>query len=79
MVASKFNGQLYLTTTFESSITVLDEEMTVAKPTKRRSSNVTSMHTSILAVKEFIVTCSCLACREPLYLQLWQKLMKHLG
>ena len=40
MVASKFNGQLNMTTSFESSIEVGDEEMTAAKATKRRSSNV---------------------------------------
>ena len=32
MVVSKFNGQLQLTTTFESSIKVLDKELTIAKP-----------------------------------------------
>jgi DNA-directed RNA polymerase subunit RPC12/RpoP len=67
-VVSKFNGQLNLTTAFETSITVLDEEMTVARSAKRplATCNVISTQASILAVKEFIATYSCLACRKPI-------------
>lgn len=67
VVVSKFNGQLNLTTAFETSITVLDEEMTVARSAKRplATCNVICTQASILAVKEFIATYSCLACRKP--------------
>ena len=69
MVASKFNGQLNLTTTFESCISLLEEEIKVAKSAKRSLSkcNVISVDTSVLAIKELMCTYSCLACREALH------------
>jgi hypothetical protein len=68
IVVSKFNGKLNLTTAFESSITILDEEMTVARPTKRPlpKSNIISMEASVRAIKEFISTFSCMACRKQI-------------
>ena len=68
-VVSRFSGVLNLTTAFETSITVLEEEMAaVTKSAKRLqpSSNVVSMDTSILAVKEWVVTYSCMSCRKPI-------------
>ncbi|CAB4035103.1 Hypothetical predicted protein, partial [Paramuricea clavata] len=68
IVVSKFNGKLNLTTAFESSITILDEEMTVARPTKRplSKSNIISMEASVRAIKEFISTFSCMSCRKQI-------------
>ena len=69
MVASKFNGQLILTTTFESCISLLKEEIKVAKSAKRFLSkcNVISVDMPVLPIKELMCTYFCLAYREALH------------
>ena len=68
IVVSKFNGKLNLTTAFKSSIMVVDEEMTVARPAKHPlpKSNIISIEASVRATKEFISTFSFMGCRKQL-------------
>lgn len=68
VIVSTFNNQPTLTTTFESVISKIDDQITVAvRNVKRRlaqSTNVVSLTTYILAVKEFQYTYSCVNCRK---------------
>ena len=71
VVVSKFNNLFTLTTTFETAISKVDDQMAnvAVRSVKRqlsRPSNVVSLNTSIRAVKEFQCTLSCLSCRKTI-------------
>lgn len=66
-VVSTFNGNISLTTVYETTITEIDEQITVL-PTKRSlpKSNVVSLQTSVLVIKEFTCTYTCIDCRKKI-------------
>ena len=67
VVVSKFNSQCSLTTTFETLITVVEESMTIASTQHPRpKSDVVSLNTSILAIKEFSCMHTCIDCRSEI-------------
>ncbi len=64
VVLSNFNNCVSLTTSFETAITMIDEEMAICSaPRPTRRSNVTSFQSTILGVKEFTATFKCVGCR----------------
>ena len=63
MVVSNFNNHVSLTTSFDAGITKLEEQMSVSQPKAFPKSNVTSLETLILALKEFNCTFKCISCR----------------
>ena len=64
MVLSEFNNHFSLTATLETIITKLNENMTIsaAPPKPSPKSNVISMQTFILGLKEFSCTFKCIGC-----------------
>lgn len=64
IILSEFNNHLSLTATLETTITKLNENMTVsaAPPKPSPKSNVISMQASILGLKEFSSTFKCIGC-----------------
>lgn len=67
VVLSTFNNQLSVTSSFETVITTLNEEMTVASTQHPLpKSNVVSLETFIVAIKEFICTYTCIDCRKQI-------------
>lgn len=64
-VVSNYHQALSLTTTFETTINTIDEVMTAA-PAEEPSlnSNLVSLETTILAIKEFSCQYSCIGCRK---------------
>ena len=67
VVLSTFNNQLSVTSTFATVITTLNEEMTVASTQHPLpKSNVVSLQTFIVAIKEFICTYTCIDCRKQI-------------
>ena len=66
-VVSNFNNTINLTTTFETTITKVDELITVVT-TKRPlpKSNLVSLQSSILAIKEFSCAYTCIECRKDI-------------
>ncbi|CAB3979699.1 Hypothetical predicted protein [Paramuricea clavata] len=63
-VLSECNNHLTITTTLETIISKLSEEMTVsaAPPKSSQKSNVICMETSILAIKDFSCNFKCVGC-----------------
>ena len=60
-----FNNSVSLTTSFESAFTKINEEMVVASvPRSARKSNVVSMESTIVGLKDFSATFQCVGCRS---------------
>ena len=66
-VVSNFNNTISLTTTFKTTITKVDELITVVT-TKRPlpKSKLVSLQSSILAIKEFSCAYTCIECRKDI-------------
>ena len=65
IVFSTFNNQISLTTTFETPMKVVSESMTVTS-TERPKSDVVPLTSSVLAIKEFACTYSCIDCKKEI-------------
>ena len=64
MVLSKFNDVVSITTTFESSIIKVDEDIsTCPAPKAPKKSNIVSLVAPVTAVKQFVCTYKCINCK----------------
>ena len=76
---SKFNDMVSITTTFESSIIKVDEDIsTCPAPKAPRKSNIVSLVSPVMAVKQFVCTYKYLNCKIDVDLQSWTKIIAHL-
>ena len=65
IVVSTFSNQISLTTTFERQMKVVSESMTVTS-TEHPKCDVVPLTSSVLAIKEFACTYSCIDCKKEI-------------
>jgi DNA-directed RNA polymerase subunit RPC12/RpoP len=66
-ILSMFNGNMMITTVYETVIKKIDEEMNVATAKRARPvSNVMSLQTTVLGIKDFSCNYTCVSCSNSL-------------
>ena len=73
-VLSMFSGKMTITTIYETTINKIDEEMNVATAKRSRPmSNVMSLQTPVVGIKEFSCSYTCISCSGSLEASEYEK------